>query len=281
MQQSTAAGQTEVTIAATGVALSLGSSLPNVLTGGQGLFVVLPTGIAGELQGTVNASGLVPGLQFSGTFGFAINETGAPVTQSLSVGGQTVSLNLTAGNYAEVSGTGVVLSVLGQTLTGNFGFESSNGTVQLTASNVSLSLGDGTTNYLSLTNGQGSFTVTRAPVPRVQGTLSAMVGVNVPGVASLSATCRSSSTRPASPDVNTFARPRRISGTGISLMILGQSISGDFSFSDSAGVISADDHQSQHVPRLCRWHTPCPAGAAGASGAIGLCITQSTPGPRR
>ena len=285
VQQSTAAGQTEVTIAASGVQLSIGTSLPNVLTGGQGLFVVLPSGVAGQLQGTVNASGLVPGLQFSGTFGFAINQTGSAVTQSLSVGGQTVSLNLSAGNYAQVSGTGVVLSVLGQTLTGNFGFQSSNGTVQLTASDVSMSLGDGTTNYLSLTNGQGSFTVNSGTNPGVFGTLSGTVGVNVPGIASVSANMSLQlNTTGVSQTVNlsggstlTVAPGVAISATNISLTILGQSISGNFSFSDSAGVISLTiTNLSMFLGSAGSSTAPCPAGTPAASGAIGLCITQGT-----
>ena len=280
VQQSTAAGQTEVTIAATGVALSIGTSLPNVLTAGQGLFVILPSGIAGQLQGTVNASGLVPGLQFSGTFGFAINQTGSAVTQSLSAGGQTVSLNLPAGNYAEVSGTGVVLSVLGQTLTGNFGFESSNGTVQLTASNVTMSLGDGTTNYLSLTNGQGSFTVNSGANAGVFGTLSGTVGVNVPGIASLSANMSLQlNTTGVSQTVNTVALVPgvAISGNNITLTILGQSISGNFSFSDSAGVISLSiTNLSMFLGSAGSSTAPCPAGTPAATGAIGLCITQGT-----
>ena len=269
VQQSTAAGQTEVTIAATGVQLSLGSTLSDVLTDGQGLFVVLPTGIAGELQGTVNASGLVPGVQFSGTFGFAINETGAAVTRSLSVGGQTVSLNLAAGNYAQVSGTGVVLSVLGQTLTGNFGFESSNGTtVQLTASNVSLSLGDGTTNYLSLTNGQGSFTVTSGTGGGINGLLGGTVAVNVPGVASLTTTM--SLSLDTTKGANSFVD---ITATNISLTILGQTISGNFAFSDTAGVIQVTiTNLSLFLGSAGTNATPC---ATGATGATGLCITQS------
>ena len=269
VQQSTSAGQTEVTIAATGVALSLGTSLPNVLTNGQGLFVVLPTGIAGQLQGTVNASGLVPGVQFSGTFGFAINETGVAVTQSLSVGGQTVSLNLPAGTYAQVSGTGVVLSVLGQTLTGNFGFEDSNGTVQLSASNVSLSLGDGTTNYLSLTNGTGHFTVTSGTAGGLSGSLSATVAVNVPGVTSLSANM--SLTLDTTKGQNSFVD---IAATGISLTILGQKISGNFTFSDTAGVIGvAITNLNMFLGSAGATTTPC---ASGATGVTGLCITQSS-----
>ena len=287
VQQSTSAGQTEVTIAASGVQFSIGTSLPNVLTGGQGLFVVLPSGVAGQLQGTVNASGLVPGLQFSGTFGFAINQTGSAVTQSLSVGGQTVSLNLPAGNYAQVSGTGVVLSVLGQTLTGNFGFESSNGTVQLTASNVSMSLGDGTTNYLSLTNGQGSFTVTSGTNAGVFGTLSGTVGVNVPGIASLSANMSLQlNTTGVNQTVNlsgggtlALVPGVAISGTNITLTILGQSISGNFSFSDSAGVISlAITNLSLFLGSAGSSTSPCGLRARPARPA---CASRREPRPRR
>ena len=160
IQQSTSStGQTQVALAATGVSVSFGSTIGTVLTGGQGLFVILPSGIAGQLSGTVSLGSVIPGVTLGGTFGFAVNQTSVPVQESLSAGGQTVSLNLPAGPFSEITGTGVTLTVLGQTLTGDFSFTHSVNagvsTDKLTAANVSFSLGSGTSTFVSVTQGHG------------------------------------------------------------------------------------------------------------------------------
>jgi hypothetical protein len=110
--------------------------------------------------------------------------TDAAVDETITVGTAAVNVKVPAGPYLRVEGTGLVLSVAGQTLTGNFAFEQATraDTTTLTkvsATNVTLNLGDGTTTFVSLTQGEGFFVATATGLA---GRLSGKVSVNVPGV---------------------------------------------------------------------------------------------------
>src|SRR5207247_3891497 len=162
------AGQRRRTIAVSNGSLTVG---PIGVTGVQGVLVVLPDGLAGSLSASINLGGLGAGVTFSGTFGVAVNQTARAVNERVTVGGTTLTLDLPAGPYVRVEGIGVELNVLGQTLSGNFAFEqitsTDNGTstsrtiTRISASNVTLRLGDGTTDFVTLTDGQGSFVIDR------------------------------------------------------------------------------------------------------------------------
>ncbi len=122
-------------------------------------------GLAGQLSGTVDLSGLLPsGIDLSGTFGFAINETGQAVAESVTVGGQAVSINAPAGPYLQISATGARLSVLGETLSGTFSIQrqtvGSSTTTVIVASGVAMSLGVGGATFVSLSGGSGEIEVT-------------------------------------------------------------------------------------------------------------------------
>ena len=101
-------------------------------------------------------------MTFGGTFTVRINTTDAAVNETVSVGGSPVVINVPAGPYLQINGTGVTLGVLGVTLTGDFSFEqrTSMGGQQLItvmASNVSFDFG---TSILSATGGHGFFVIT-------------------------------------------------------------------------------------------------------------------------
>ena len=78
----------------------------------------------------------------------------------MTVGGQTVSLNLPPGPYLELSATGAQLTILGQTLSGDFAYtmthSGSSSVTELTAANVTLSLGAGATQFASLTTARAA-----------------------------------------------------------------------------------------------------------------------------
>ncbi len=241
-------------IAARNVTFTLGSGSYGVkLTHGTGAFLVTSAGIAGELSGTV-ALTLPAGVSFTGDFALAVNNTNAAVSTSFQVGGESITLDLVAGPYLRVEGTGVELSILGQTLTGNFAFErvhslGANGLVdapgvtganadsdiiRIAATGVTLNLGGG---LLTLTNGSGALLLTAAGVA---GDLGGSVALNVPGV-TLSAGLRvrfnttgakidETIVIGGSPvDLNLPLGPYvQVAGTGVDLNVLGQTLRGDF-----------------------------------------------------
>ncbi len=244
-QMNDGAGNPVTLITADHVSLSLGSgSTPAVsVTNGHGYLVITSAGIAGSLSATVALN--VPGVSFSGTFGISLNQTSMAVNETLTLGTQTVNLTEPAGPFLQVSGQGLTLNIAGQTLTGNFAFEqvtdaSHNQVIRLAASNVSLNLGNGTTNFVQVTNGQGSFLLTSAGFA---GQLSATVVINIPGV-TVTGTfgVAINNTTAAVNDTLTLADGStvtlnlpagpyvHVTVTNASLTILGQTLSGNFSF---------------------------------------------------
>ncbi len=248
LEQIAQSGGTKITrVAASGVTLKLGDATTDFVsvTNGRGSFLVTSAGLAGRLDADVALN--IPAISFSGAFGISVNNTTAAVMQTFTVGGTTTTLNLPAGPYVRVDAVGAKLTVGGQTLGGDFAFEKVTRagfgpTVRLGANNVTLKLGDGTTDLVSLTNGAGSLLVTNAGVA---GSFSANILTNIPGVslsgalslqinntnAAVNETLMVGSASvsivlPAGPFV-------RIAGTGVSMNVLGQSIAGDFAIERS------------------------------------------------
>lgn len=146
-------------ISLTDLSINMGNGLLTV-TGGSASFDYAGGKISGTATGTVSLNG-VPGVTLGGTVTVTITKVGATSTIS-------------------VVGTNMNLSVLGQTLAGNFSFtDSGNGTIALAASNVSVSLADS----ISLTNGAASFTLGKAGANAgLKGTGSGNLSVSLPGV---------------------------------------------------------------------------------------------------
>ncbi len=127
----------------------------------------------------------------------------------------------------------MTLTVLGQTLTGDFSFAHTSTTDTLTASNVSFALGNGATNFVTLSHGEGNFTITGAGGSAttgngLEGSLSGQIAVTVPGV---------DLTAGLSVAIDTTlgaASYVQVSGTGVTLSVLGQSVTGNVTFSRDA-----------------------------------------------
>ncbi|HEY3485474.1 MAG TPA: hypothetical protein VGK49_08810, partial [Ilumatobacteraceae bacterium] len=242
-----------ISIAASGVGLHLGAPGSGVsITNASGAILVTPQGIAADLSGTVTLT--IPGVAFDpgAQFRLAINTTSAAVDRLLTVGDETVALQLVAGPYLRVEGNGIGLTIAGQTLTGNFTFErltAPNGTVVTTIglSGITLSLGAGGNPIVSLTNGSGLFVVTGAGIA---GRLGGTIAVTVPGGAlsvSGSFTVEVNTTNAdasASVVVNgvvqtlNIARGAklRVVGTSVVLTIAGQTLRADVSFEQIAAA---------------------------------------------
>ena len=226
---SDSAGHTVVTIAASNVSLTLGSL--GGVTGASGeILVTSGNGIAASLSGTLALT--APGITTGGAFNVEVNSTGAAVSQSFTVGGQTLALSLPAasGPYIQVAATGASFSVLGQTLSGDITVLATTGStpsLAITLANGSVSLGGGILAASALT---GSLTVTSTDV---SGSLSGTVALALPGVSLTAQTI--------SVSVDTATHTVSVSGTGLTATIAGQTISGDFSFSTGTDATGKPD----------------------------------------
>lgn len=151
-----------VTVAASNVSFGFGAVANNLLsiTNGSAAFIITPDGLAG--QGSVSVGLNVSGLSVGGSFTVRINNTNAPVNETVSINGGSTVINLPAGPYLQVQGQGVTLTVFGIGLTGDFSFEQTQTTsgarlITVRASNVSFNFG---TSILSASNGQALFLIT-------------------------------------------------------------------------------------------------------------------------
>ena len=204
-------------IAATGVEIALGDGTRNVLvlSGGEGLLVIGTGGtIAGRISATATLAG-VPGATLAATLDLELNQTGAVVDQSFTVGGVTQALHLDAGTYVRVKGTTVTVAIAGQSVTGNFTFTKDANQVTVTFDHVVIGLGDGTTDFVTVSqhDGQsGSLTLTAAGLT---GSFAADVKVNIPGV---------ELTGTLAVEVDTAAARLRVTATAFTLTIAGQQL---------------------------------------------------------
>ena len=237
----TAAG--DISIAATNVALSLGGGTVS-LTGGTGALLIGAAGLAGEISGTVAVN--VPGVSFAGDFTVAVNTTLAPVNKTFELGGDAIVLNLPTGPYLRVEGEGVTLTILGQTLSGNFVIERTADTTVIGASAITFALQAGGTDVVRLDDGEGAFVVTAAGIA---GRIGGNVTLTLPAAISFTGTfglAINNTTAAVHQEIEVAGRAitldlpagpyLRVEGTGIQLDILGQRLSGDFAFEQSTDL---------------------------------------------
>jgi hypothetical protein len=182
------------TLALTDLDINMGNGLLTI-TGGSASFAYDGHNISGTATGTVMLNG-VSGISLSGT----------------------VTITFTPTTIA-VSGTGMSLTVLGQTLAGDFTFsDNGDGTIHVTVANLTISLA----NAVSVTNGTADFTIGSSGASAgIVGTGSADVAINLPGVSFNSDLSLSIDTTGGN---STFL----ISGNPVTLTFAGQSLSGSF-----------------------------------------------------
>src|SRR5439155_4369707 len=202
-------------------------------------------GLAGQLSAHVNTNTTAFNIS---AIDIAVNTTSAAVAQTFTIGAAIIALDLPAGPYARVEATGAALNVAGQSLTGDFAFDTATDenaatVIRGAASNVSFAIGAGASPIVSLTEGAGAFIVTASGTA---GKVSGSVTVNIPGVSVVGAiTVQVNQTSqvinqvlrvggservlslPAGPYV-------RVAGKGLGIEILGQTLTGDVSFTKSA-----------------------------------------------
>ena len=224
----TSGGARRTVVAVSGGSLAF-EGVGVLLTGVQGIFVLAPTGLAGSLRGTIDLSGVLPaGVTFAGTFGLQVNRGAGAVTESVTLGGQVLALDLPAGPYLRVFGEGVAVSIAGQTLTGNVAFAQSGtgsgATTTIEFSEVGLRLGDGSSDLVVVSGGAGTFTLsTVGPNKVIVGSMSVDVALTVPGVVLTGSFSLEIDTTPG-------AQVLRVGGSGLSLEIGDQRLGGTFWF---------------------------------------------------
>ncbi|MCW5953214.1 MAG: hypothetical protein KIT69_13245, partial [Propionibacteriaceae bacterium] len=197
-QVTNAAGARLVRLGIADGGLKIGGTLASPIvevTAVTGLFVLTSSGLAGAISGQVRLN--VPQVEFVAGVQVLVNTTGSAVSQTLTVGGGQVSVNLPAGPYLRLEATGVTLKIAGQSLSGNIAIEqvttiampaaggspavAATTLTKIALSNVELRIGDGTRTIARLTGGNALLVLPGIGIAgRITGSF-ALVGV--PGVA--------------------------------------------------------------------------------------------------
>ncbi len=165
----------------------------------------------------------------------------------MTLGDFVVALDLPAGPFVQVAATGVTVTIGGQTMTADVAFQQSSQGLVLAVNNLSLTLG-GSTPILTLTKGHGVLAilttgagtaVTKSVVGRISGTIALSVpGLELSGPLALAVNTGTAAA--AVPELTIegvtygggapVAPGVAVSGSGMSLVVAGQKISGDFTF---------------------------------------------------
>ena len=182
-------------LVASSVTLTLGSFF--TLDQGQGSLTVAAGGVSGTLSAHV-ATNNVPRFALSGNVSIAFGS-----------------------GFVHVVASGLSVSVVGQSLSGDFTFQQSGGTTTATVANGTLALAG-----LSLTHGTGTLTITAGGVA---GSISGDVAVSIPGV---------SFTGALALQIDTAGGTLSFAATGASLTVAGQALSGDFTFTPGALTVA-------------------------------------------
>ena len=219
----TATGTT-ITASGTGDTLNLaGQTLNNVsfsfFLSGSTLSLTV-AGLSLAIPGIVavnNATGTltVTSAGITGTASGALSSTLIGLSGGLAVSFAPGSL--------QISGTNDTLAVGDQSISGNFNFVTNAGTTTLTASNFSASLGGG---LVTVSNASGTLTVSSSSVT---GTITGTVAAGTAQSVAFSGPITVSITTGSSGSVSA-------SGTGDTLTVAGQSITGNFAFSEDAST---------------------------------------------
>ena len=171
-----------IAVGATNVELDLGDGL-GTIGGGTGLFAITTDGFAGSFSGAVAID--AEGVSIGADLTVEINATGKVINQTIG----TETLNLPAGQFVRVVGTGIQLDVFGQSLTANLIFEQATtatgaSIVRLGFAGVAMQLtADGTT-IVDVTSGQGGLLISDAGIA---GSISVTAALTIPGIDGIAA----------------------------------------------------------------------------------------------
>ncbi|HMC70662.1 MAG TPA: hypothetical protein VKJ07_16010, partial [Mycobacteriales bacterium] len=146
-----------------------------------------------DVQGDISLVGF-SGLTIAGHIHVRVNEQPNPVTQTIPFGDDSGDVSVqfdsseepnttTGAPYVSVAGTGLTISVLGQTITADLDFTRTADGFTITVTHLSLALTDGSSTVASFAQGpsdSGTFTLTSAGVVAA---LSGTLTLSIPNVA--------------------------------------------------------------------------------------------------
>jgi len=199
----------QLMLTVSGVSFSLAGGAVTVTNAG-GSLLVSSSGISGSISGGISST--ISGVSF-----------GTQRASGSQPAGQ-FSIAFTPGSL-QISGTNVFLTFSGQQINGNFTFSQTGGTTTLSISNLNMSIGG----IVNVTAGSGSFTFPSGG--GISGTASGTIAI-ASGSSNIQFT--------GSFQVSVSPSGVSVSGTGDTLAFFGQTISGNFSFTQSG--TSADLH---------------------------------------
>ncbi len=157
-------GVSVVRLAATGASMKFttaaGTELVS-LTEAEGFFIFENGGFAGRVSGIAGVT--LPGVTLSAAASTEISTFTLPVSESIQVGGATLTLDLPAGPYLRLTVKGGSILVAGQKLVGDFTFTKNAAAVTVAVSGLSLSFG-GAETFMTARASSATLTLSAAGV---------------------------------------------------------------------------------------------------------------------
>ena len=273
-----------------------------------GATVADPVTYALIATGTVEVVG-VSGVTFNGTALVRVNTTAGAVHELLTFGtGHEVPVEFTAAEkaigttpFTQFAASNLELSVDGQTLTGDFTFEKGTqggaSAIKVTASHVTAAFGDGTTDFVKLSEGSGALLLTNAGAA---GRLAVRAQVEVPGVSfdgtvalqiNNTAVAVNEPTLPLTLPAGPYLRVAIGETTAATLTIAGQALSGKFMIeraNDDTGAtvtrIAASEVALKFGPvgtpfvNVINGHGSIIVRASGVAASLAATVTLNVPG---
>ncbi|MET0262243.1 MAG: LEPR-XLL domain-containing protein, partial [Rariglobus sp.] len=130
-------GESAVVVAVSDLAFSFGDGVTSFVSvsGGSGAFIVTDDGAAASFTVIASLAGVSGVAMSPSLFRFEVNLRDNPVSESVTVGGDTVTLDLPAGDFVRLVADSFTLTVGGLALTGRVAFEQ---TVRTNAEKITL-----------------------------------------------------------------------------------------------------------------------------------------------
>ena len=239
-QQTTSGGSSMILITASNVGICLGTNgctgswMGVQVTGGSAAVLITSAGAAGQISGgvTIKLGGSATVAATTATVSF--NTSTTAVDQQYTLAGQTQTLSLPAGKFLQISAQGIQIALGGLTLTADVTFTDNAGAISVTVANAGLTISAGGSNVVVVSHGSGSF---NSVSDGFDGSITATVAVNVPGV-TIGGTFSVTFNTSASAQNSTPANTLEVTGTNITLGILGQTLTGSVGFEKSGDTVA-------------------------------------------